>query len=176
MPTLSIGRRARLVVLASALVGALALPAAVSADTTGPAPSIAPAGSRDATVTVVGIDVVGKVVASVRFDVVCQPFESRDWSTGETYQSTEGSIEFNEVVLLQAQGRAVDFGVGSLFGRATCEGTTVNHLVVALTAQVAPWRNGSAVVGVQIYLADLASFQDFDFASSGPVAVRLSLH
>jgi hypothetical protein len=47
---------------------------------------------------------------------------------------------------------------------------------VTVPATASPWKNGTAVVSASIFIADVASFQDSDRASVGPVAVRLSLH
>jgi hypothetical protein len=44
------------------------------------------------------------------------------------------------------------------------------------TAQVSPWKNGTAVVGATVLVADTASFNDSDYAASGPEVVRLSIH
>jgi len=171
----SIGRRARLVLVGGVAVLTLAIPATVSADTTGGVPSIQPASSRDATISIDSISVIGKVVANVRISVVCQPFDSYDWNTGETFQTTDGSVEFANVTVLQAQGRTLDYGSIDFGGRAVCDGATVNHYEVPVSAAVSPWKNGAAVAGATVYIADRASFQDSDAASTGPLAVRLSL-
>jgi hypothetical protein len=172
----SMGRRARLVLVTGVAALTLAIPATVSADTTGGVPSIQPAGSHDATIVVASISVIGKVVANARISVVCQPFDSYDWNTGETFQTTDGSVEFANVTLLQAQGRTLDYGSIDFGGRAVCDGSTVNHYEVPVSAAVSPWKNGAAVAGATIYIADLASFHDYDSASTGPVSVKLTLH
>ena len=83
--TSSLGRRARLGILIGALGLVLAMPAAVSADTTGGPPSIGPATSHDATIAITSITVTGKVLATVKIAYVCQPFQTYDWQTGETH-------------------------------------------------------------------------------------------
>jgi hypothetical protein len=168
-------RRGRLLLAAGALVAAFALPGGVSADTGG-TPSIGPASSRDATISVDSLAVTGKVIVTARISVVCQPIQSYDWSTGETTETTDGSIESATLTILQAQGRTIDSGYAQWGGTAVCDGTTVNSYAVPVTASQSPWRNGAAVIGASVYIADRASFQDSDSASTGPLAVRLSLH
>jgi hypothetical protein len=172
---MSISRSGRLraAIVGGTLVGALALPAAVSADTTG-APPILPPASNGATVTVASVTTIGKVVATVNLTVVCHPFEELDWDTGQTYLSTQGSIEDGEVTILQAQGRTLDSGSNSVFGPlAVCDGSTANHLSIPVTPSVSPWKKGAAVVGAFVRIADVISFQASDFASTGPVSERL---
>jgi hypothetical protein len=174
MSTLSIRRRGRLLLLSGALVAALALPGVVSAATGSETPSIAPASSRDATISVGSLSVTGKVIVNVRLDVICQPFQSYDWNTGETTETTDGSVEFGSVTVLQAQGRTIDWGSTEWGGSAVCDGTTVNTYTIPVTASLSPWRNGAAVVGASVYIADRTSFQDSDAANTGPVEVRLT--
>ena len=92
-----IPRRVRLVAIGGALVVGLALPGAVSADTTG-VPSIQPAFSRDATIQVTSVAVTAKVIATVSIAFTCQPFQSYDWETGQTIETTVGRIEGGDVV------------------------------------------------------------------------------
>jgi hypothetical protein len=165
----TLGRRGRLALACAAVAAVLSLPTAALADTP-------PGGGGDATMTIDSVSVIGKVVAVVNLSVVCQPFDSFDWSTGETYQTTDGSIEFGTVSILQAQGRTLAAGTSEFGGRVTCDGIAVNHLAVTVPATASPWKNGTAVVSASIFIADVASFQDSDRASDGPVAVRLSLH
>jgi hypothetical protein len=174
MSTLSLGRRGRLLLASGALVAALALPGSVSADTGSGTPSIQPAGSRDATITIGSLTVTGKLIVTVQLNVVCQPFQSFDWQTGETTETTDGSVEFANVTVLQAQGRTIDWGTTDFGGRAVCDGTTVNGYAIPVTATQSPWKNGTAVLGATVYIADAAQFQDSDFASTGPIEVRLS--
>jgi hypothetical protein len=174
MSTLSLGRRGRLLLTSGALVAALALPGSVSADTGSGTPSIQPAGSRDATITIGSLTVTGKLIVTVQLNVVCQPFQSFDWQTGETTETTDGSVEYANVTVLQAQGRTIDWGTADFGGRALCDGSTVNAYTIPVTASLSPWRNGAAVIGASVYIADRTSFQDSDSASTGPVEVRLT--
>jgi hypothetical protein len=169
-------RAVRLLLAGAAFASVLALPSAALADTTGGTPSIQPAYSRDATVQVAAISVTAKVIANVTLTYTCAPFQSYDWDTGQTTETTDGSIEGGQVVVLQAQGRTIDWGLGDVFGgHAVCDGTTVNTTIVPVSAAVSPWKTGSAVAGATIYLSDLTG-SDSDGASSGPVAIRLTAH
>jgi hypothetical protein len=174
MSTLSLGRRGRLLLTSGALVAALAVPGAVSADTGGGTPTIGPAFSRDATIAIDSLTVTGKVVVTVQMRVVCQPFLSYDYNTGETFQTTDGSVDFATVTILQAQGRTLDSGSSQWGGSAVCDGTTINTYSIPVTASQSPWRNGTAVTGASVYIVDVASYHDSDAASSGPLTVRLS--
>ena len=169
-----IGRSVRLLAVGSALVIGLALPGAVSADTTGGVPTIQPAGARDATIKVNSVAVTAKVIATVTITYTCQPFQTYDWQTGETTETTVGHFEGGGATVIQAQGRTIDWGQIEFFGgEATCDGTTINTASAPVTAQVSPWKVGTAVVGATIYLCDV-NCSDSASASSGPVTVRLA--
>src|SRR5438094_3942341 len=112
----SMGRRARLVLVGAVAALTLAIPATVSADTTGGVPSIQPAFARDATISVTGVRVTAKVIATVTIAFTCQPFQSYNWETGETTETTVGRIEGGQVTIIQAQGRTIDWGQIDLFG------------------------------------------------------------
>jgi hypothetical protein len=167
----SIIRGARLLVLGTALVTALALPSAAFADTT-PGPTIPPAVSRDATITITSATVTARLIVSVRVDYVCQPFLSFDWETGEWIQSTAGLIEEGQAIVIQAQGRTIASGSGAFNGTVTCDGSTVNHVTIPVIASTAPWRTGSAVVAASLFAVD-ASFHDGDYASTGAIAMKI---
>lgn len=171
----SIGRRPRLVIAAGLLALALAAPSAVSADTTG-APSIPPAISHDATIQVTSVSVTAKVIATVSLSFTCQPLQSYDWETGQTIETTVGRVEGGGATIIQAQGRTLDWGTGEVFGgSAVCDGTTVNTASTPVTAAVSPWKNGAAVVGAYISVCD-EQCSDSDYATSGPISVKLSNH
>jgi hypothetical protein len=152
------------------LAVALAAPAIANADTG--TPQIQPAYSRDATLTIDSISVVAKVIAKVNISVVCQPFETIDWETGQTVVSTTAEAGVSATIL-QAQGRTIAWGTGSGGGSAVCDGTTVNHFEILVTAAVAPWRTGSAVIGVTAYTNDVVAYQDSDYVSSGAISIKL---
>jgi hypothetical protein len=176
MSTPSLGSRGRLLLIAGALVAALGLPAAALADTTGGVPSIQPAFSRDATIQVTSVSVTAKVIATVTISFTCQPFQSYDWNTGETIETTVGHIEDGNATLIQAQGRTIDWGQVQMFGGAvTCDGSTVNRTSAPVTAAVSPWKVGAAVVGASIYVTD-ENGSDSGYATSGPVTIRLTSH
>jgi hypothetical protein len=165
-------RRGRLLVAATAALAILAVPSAAFADTTGGG-SIAPAVSRDATISITSTALTARLIVTVGIDLVCQPFQSYDWETGATVETTAGAIEGGQVVVLQAQGRTVASGAGDVVGTAVCDGATVNHLSVPVVASTSPWRQGTAVLGASVFVADAASFNDSDYASTGPTTVRL---
>ena len=170
------GRRTRLAVIAASLAVTLAVPAAVSADTTQPPPTIFPAESRGATVAVsTRATITAKLIATIGADITCQPFEMFDWETGETVLSTEGQLEFTEADLLQVSGRAINWGSAPAAspGSVVCDGTTVTHVTFSVTPQNLPWKAGAAVVGVRIQIVP-PDFSTSDFASSGAVEIRLS--
>ena len=170
----SIGRRPRLVIAAGLLALALAAPGAVSADTTGGPPPIGPAASHDATISIDSITVTGKVLATVTISYTCQPFQTYDWMTGETTETTVGHLEGGGVTTLQAQGKTLDWGEFGLFANlATCDGSTVNTATAPVTAMVTPWKNGAAVVGASVYICDV-NCSDADSAATGPVTVKLT--
>ena len=170
----SMGRRARLVLVGAVAALTLAIPATVSADTTGGVPSIQPAFARDATISVSGVRVTAKVIATVTIAFTCQPFQSYNWETGETTETTVGRIEGGQVTIIQAQGRTIDWGQVDLFGgAATCDGSTANVTSVPVTAAVTPWKVGTAVVGASVYLCD-ENCSDSASATTGPVIVRLA--
>ena len=156
------------------LAAGLALPATALADTTGGAPSIQPAYSRDATITGVSVNVTAKLIANVTISFTCQPLQMYDWNTGETIETTAGHFEGGGATVIQAQGRTVAWGQADLFGQAvTCDGTTVNTVSAPVTASTSPWKNGSAVVGATVFISD-ENGSDSDNASSGPIVVKLS--
>jgi hypothetical protein len=174
MVTSSIHRRLQVAFTGAVLAVALAVPAAVSADTTSGVPSIPPAVSRDATIHVTSISVTAKIIATVTVDFTCQPFQSYDWQTGETVETTVGRVEGGQVTVIQAQGRTIAWGENQLFGpAATCDGSTVNTLSTPVTAAVTPWKVGMAVVGASIHVTDEFG-SDSASANSGPVVVRLA--
>jgi hypothetical protein len=159
------------------LVAGLALPTAVLADTTGGAPPIQPAFARNATIRVTSVAVTAKLIANIAITYTCQPFQVYDWETGQTIETTVGHIEGGQGVVIQAQGRSIAWGQSSdIFGgTAVCDGSTANSMSFPVTAVVSPWKSGTAVVGASIYLVD-DNGQTSDFASTGPITVRLSNH
>ena len=167
-------RRLQGVGIAGLLAVALVLPGAAAADTT-PAPTIRPAVSQGATISVAATAIVtAKLVASVETSFTCDPFDVTDWATGETSSTTEGRVEFGEAMIFQAQGRQIATGQGSVAfgGDVTCDGTTVNRRSVDVVAQNLPWRSGSAVAAASIAVSDL-QLSDFHDASTGAVTVKL---
>lgn len=173
MSRLPVVRRSRTILIGAALIALLALPGAALADTT-TTPTIYPAESRGATIEVSGGTILGRVVVSTKVAFTCQPFRSFDWQTGQEVETTEGSLEFGAVTILQASGRTINYGEAEFFGGpVVCDGTTVNRRDVAVGAGVAPWKSGSAVAGARVHVAS-ADFNSSDYASSGAIVIRLS--
>ena len=161
--------------VAVALIAAIAVPAVAFADTTGGTPTIPAASSQGAMIRVTSVNVTGKVVATINADFTCQPLPTFNWSTGQWETTTHGQIEGSSFVLLQAQGRTVDSGVGDTgFGTVICDGTTANQFSIPVIAALSPWKNGTAVVGASLYVID-PNMTSSDSASTGPITVRLSL-
>jgi hypothetical protein len=173
MFTIRSARWTRAAIATIALGAAIAVPSTAFADTGGGGGALPPASSRDATITITSTEVTARLIVTVGIDYVCQPFQSYDWDTGQTFETTAGSIEGGDVVVLQAQGRTVAAGTGFASGTVICDGSTVNHLSVPVAATTSPWRNGSAIVDATVLVSDIASFNDSDYASSGPITVRL---
>lgn len=168
------GRRWRGLVVAAALTMLVAVPGVVSADTGVPPPTIYPAESRDATITIsTSAAVTARLVATIHVEYTCEPFELFDWNTGETTMSTEGRVEFSSVQILQVAGRTINFGSAEgVSAVAVCDGTTVNRSDAAVVAQVVPWKTGTAIAGARVHIASV-DFASSHFASTGPVQIRL---
>ena len=161
--------RLRTLGAALALLVALGGPTAVLAATGGGG------GPGTLTVSISDVKVIGKVIAEVRINVVCDPFSIYDPYTGELTTTATGSIEESNVTVLQAQGRAVASGSGSFFGPLLCDGSTVNAFVADVPATSLPWKNGSAVVSASAWAVD-EFFQTGKSGTSGNVLVKLSTH
>jgi hypothetical protein len=167
--------RLRAIIIGGALVATLALPAVVSADTTGPGGSIAPAASNGATIAVdTDVTVMSKLVATVDLAFTCDPFMVYDWQTGETVPSTSGRLEFGSVSIVQASGRTILSSATEYYGGdVTCDGSTVHSRSIPVVAQTQPWKSGAAVIGATVYVVD-EEYQQSRSASSGPIAVKLT--
>ena len=167
------GSRFRAFALGGAVLACLALPAVASADTTGGG-TIPPAASRGATITMAPtIRVTSKVVATIGISFTCDPFMVYDWETGETRPSTIGHLEGGQILVVQASGRTVNTASADLFGgEVVCDGTTVQSLTASVVASTVPWKTGAAVAAASVYVAD-QDFQSSDYASTGPMAVKL---
>jgi hypothetical protein len=173
MATPSIRRRGRALVVVAALAAALAAPAAAFADTTAPPPTIFPAESRGATISLSGGSVTARVVVNTQVAFTCDPFLVFDWETGTEVQVTSGSLEFGAVTIVQASGRTINSGEGQFAGgTVVCDGTTVNQREVAVVASVLPWKAGAAVAGARVHIAS-PDFNDSHYASTGAVTFKL---
>jgi hypothetical protein len=146
---------------------ALALPLVASASGGGPA-----GGSGNATISFGSAKVIGKVVAEIQVNVVCDPLTTID-PYGQETTTTEGYLEFGWLNLLQSQGRAVASGSGELYGPVTCDGTTVNGFIVDIAATTRPWKTGTAVASAGVSISDPAFFSG-DSGTTGPVTLKLT--
>lgn len=165
--------RLRAGLLGAALVVALALPAAVSADTTGGG-AIQPASSRGATITLDAVHRLSKVLARVDISFTCDPLRVYDWETGTTSTTTAGHLDAASAVIVQASGRTVAAASGDAFGGdVTCDGTTLHRVSIDVVASTMPFKAGAAAAGATVSIAD-ASFEANDYASTGAVMVKLA--
>jgi hypothetical protein len=171
-----VSRSRRLGILATTAIAiALAVPAAVSADTGSP-PTIFPAESRGATVEVSTRGIISaRLIATIRVNITCEPLEMFDWETGQTSLTTEGHVEFTNADLLQVSGRTINWGSAPATspGNVVCDGETVTPVTFTIIPQNLPWKSGSAVVGVRIQVVP-PDFSSGHFASSGAVEIHLS--
>jgi len=166
--------RLRAILVGGALLGALALPIGVSADTTGGS-TIPAASSNGATIGVSNtVHVMSKVVAAVDIAFTCDPLQVYDWETSSTTTSTSGHVEFGSVTIVQASGRSIITSSAEYFGgNVLCDGATVYTRSIPVVASTLPWKSGASVAGATVFISD-ATGQSSDYASSGPIAVKLS--
>lgn len=168
----SIPRRGRVLFVAVALAAVLAIPSAALADTISP-PTIYPAETRGATISLSGSSIAARVVVNTQVAFTCDPFLVFDWETGTEVEVTSGSLEFGAVTIVQASGRTINFGEGQFYGgTVVCDGSTVNLRDVAVVASVVPWRAGAAVAGARVHIAS-PDFNDSHYASTGAVSIKL---
>jgi hypothetical protein len=113
-----------------------------------------------------------KLLVNVRISVVCEPLEAFDWNTGQNILITDGQTSA-AATILQAQGRTIVGSTGFAAKRVTCDSTTVNELLIPVTASSLPFRKGDAAAGTQLDVCEVPFGQCWASASSGPVMVRL---
>src|SRR5689334_13363594 len=169
MERFSTRARVRAFIVAGALATALVVPAAVSADTT-------PGSTGTASLTLASdVSVIGKVAAVVDVSFTCDPFLVYDWETGQYVPSTAGSLEFGNAALTQASGRSVASGSEALAldGPIVCDGSTPNHATSTIMATSLPWKKGTAVATVRVFVAS-SDFQSQDQGQVGPLLVKLT--
>jgi hypothetical protein len=172
MDTLNGHRRLRALIVGGALAVALAMPLAVSADTTGGS-IIQPAFSRGATITLDAVHFKSKLIATVDISFTCDPLLVYDWETGTYTTTTAGQVEEAIAVIVQGSGRSIASASGDAFGGdALCDGSHVNTLSIPVVASMAPWKSGAAAAGASVSVAD-ATFSSSHYASSGAVTVKL---
>ena len=126
MDTLNGHRRLRALIVGGALAVALAMPLAVSADTTGGS-VIQPAFSRGATITLDAVHLESKLIATVDISFTCDPLLVYDWETGTYTTTTAGQVEDAIAVIVQASGRSIASASGTRSAAASlCDGSHVN--------------------------------------------------
>jgi len=169
MERLSTRSRLRAFMLVGALGATLALPIAANADT-------APGSTGVTSVTIApDATILGKVVATLDVSFTCDPFTVYDYGTGQYVQSTQGSLEYANATLTQASGRTIASGSESVIpdGPLVCDGLTSNHATSTITATTLPWKKGTAVATVRIFIAS-TDFQSSDQGQAGPLVVKLA--
>lgn len=174
------GHRHRLVALTTGmlLMAALAGPGIAAADTIGT--SIEPAFSNNATVEVAAVTFQSKLLVNVTLNVSCEPLVELDWSGQPTGNTTTDGRLGGSVQLLQAQGRAIAHGFGSINILndgipVTCDGSTF-QTNVAVVSQDLPFKRGDALAGVFVGTQpDVPCCSNWrgGAASTGPVQVRI---
>jgi hypothetical protein len=174
-----VNSRGRLAALTAGIliIVALTIPGVSAADT---GVTIEPAFSQGATVNVASVTFQTKLLVNVALDVSCDPFVERGWDGQPTGNTTTAGSLGGSVQLLQAQGRSIAHGYGSIGqfnvgSPVTCDGSTF-RVVVAVVAQDLPLKRGDALVGAYIGASasvPCCSNWTFDSASSGAVAVRI---
>jgi hypothetical protein len=163
--------RLRALIVGGALAVALAMPLAVSADTTGG--SIPPAQAAGATITLGAVHFQSKVLATVDISFTCDPFQVYDWETGTWTTSTAGTGGEASAVIVEASGKTIATATGGTsFGAVTCDGASVSTLSIPVVASVSPFKAGVAAAGAFVSVSnDFGS--NYDYASTGPIMVRL---
>ncbi|MFL5642690.1 MAG: hypothetical protein ACJ77V_09750 [Chloroflexota bacterium] len=170
MRPIKLGGRLRAVMLCTAIVAGLGLPAAVSADTTG--------GENDGASVTIGtaVHVTGKLVAVVDVSFTCDPFLIFDWQTGTMIESTVGHLSESSVTLSQVQGRSVVTAFGEFGERqneiVVCDGATLHTRSVPIMALTVPWKSGAAIASARVRVYS-DGFESRDFGDSGTTVVKL---
>ena len=173
MDTLNGHRRLRALIVGGALAVALAMPLAVSADTTGGS-VIQAAFSRGATITLDAVHLKSKLIATVDISFTCDPLLVYDWETGTYTTTTAGQVEDATAVIVQGSGRSIASASGDAFGggcHCAMEAMSTS-LTIPVVASTSPWKSGAVAAGASVSVTD-ATFSSSHYASSGAVTVRL---
>lgn len=105
------------------------------------------AASNDVAISVTDTSLVARGAGvDVTFDVVCNGNQD----------STAFNLEYGSVRVDQAAGKKLMAHAESqIYGQTlTCDGSTVNALVVRLVPESVPFRKGDAIVGIHLYLTE----------------------
>jgi hypothetical protein len=169
------------IVATLALVGVMAFPAAVLADTTdGGAPAPGSAGSTGGmSITIQSVQVTAKLVVRMQVAVTCQPRPTPEYPvfSGWDETSVQGYVR-------QASGKSIASGyINRQFdGDEVCDGSP-HLLLVEVAADPAgvPFKSGAAVVAATGYASWYSenwetgqSSHNRGYASTGWVATRLA--
>ena len=169
---LETGRRVRSMALVVAALAVLLVPGIAFADEGG-GTTIGPRIENGATIDIEGATLNSKLMATIRFTVVCDPITYFDWETYQEFTTEVGRLSADATVL-QAQGRSIATAVGFSSAVAlTCDGVTVNHATASVVAQNQPLKRGDALAGVSAWISAPGGESGESFAQSGPTAIRL---
>ena len=165
--------RLRAVIVGGALALSMALPLAVSADTT--EGSIPPAASNGVTITGSSFHIDSKLIVTTTFTFRCDPIQVYDWETGMYTSTTAGRLGGASATIVQASGRSVASASGSAGGGAVvCDGTSTNTASIAVVAATSPWKSGAAAGGVTAFVDAGDEENGSGYGSTGPMVIRLA--
>src|SRR4249919_2743246 len=164
--------RLRAAIVGGALVLSMAVPLAVSADTT--EGSIPPAASNGVTITGSSFHIDSKLIVTTNITFTCDPIQVYDWETGMYTTTTAGRLNWASATIVQASGRSVASSSGNASGgAAVCDGTSINTTSVAVVASTSPWKSGAAAGGVTASVDAGDEENGFGYGSTGPMVIRL---
>jgi len=170
--TIARGHRGRSLAIVGAALAILLVPGIALADTGG-GTTIGPRVENGVTIDVEGATLNSKLMATVRFAVVCDEITYFDWDTYQEVTTTEGRLG-GDATLLQAQGRSIAIALGYASPvDVTCDGSTVNHVTASVVAQNLPLKSGSALAGVSAYISGGGEGEG-GYGQSGPTAIKLA--
>jgi hypothetical protein len=166
--------RLRAAMIAGALALSMAVPLAVSADTTDGG-TIPPPASNGVTITGSSFHIDSKLIVTTNVSFTCDPIQVYDWETGTYSTTTAGRLGGASAIVVQASGRSVASSSGSVGGGAVvCDGTSTNTASIAVVATTAPWKSGAAAGGVTAFVDAGDEENGFGYGSTGPMVIRLA--
>jgi hypothetical protein len=166
--------RLRAAMIGGALALSMAVPLAVSADTTDGG-TIPPAASNGVTITGSSFHIDSKLIVTTNITFICDPIQIYDWETGTYVSTTSGRLGGASAIIVQASGRSVASSSGSAGGGAVvCDGTSTNTTSIAVVATTAPWKSGAAAGGVTAYVTADNEEDGSGYGSTGPMVIKLA--